>query len=104
MAFNDSPAELLGKDFVYPKGFELGKKLRKGKGHFGVWSSFRKLPWRSVFQCPRAICIFRAELYMESSDQAIAGGFQLSSWCEPGRLMGVRRSKQGVEHGSTVKT
>jgi isoleucyl-tRNA synthetase len=96
--FTDSPAELLGKDFAYPKGFEP-EKLRKEKDIFDVWFESGS-SWRSVLQCRKDLH-FPAELYLEGSDQH-RGWFQLSLLPSLGAT-GQPPFRQVLTHGFIVK-
>ena len=96
--FTDSPAELLGADFVYPAGFEADK-LRKEKDIFDVWFESGS-SWRSVLQCRKDLH-FPADLYLEGSDQH-RGWFQLSLLPSLGAT-GRPPFKQVLTHGFVVK-
>ena len=96
--FTDSAAELLGKNFIYPPGFEP-EKLRKEKDIFDVWFESGS-SWRSVLQC-RPDLHFPAELYLEGSDQH-RGWFQLSLLPSLGAT-GQPPFKQVLTHGFIVK-
>ncbi len=95
--FTQSPGELLGKDFVYPPGFEP-EKLRKEKDIFDVWFESGS-SWQAVLKA-RGLP-FPADLYLEGSDQH-RGWFQLSMLPCLGAT-GQVPFKQVLTHGFIVK-
>ncbi|HZL34524.1 MAG TPA: isoleucine--tRNA ligase [Tepidisphaeraceae bacterium] len=97
--FTDSPAQLLGNDFLYPLGFEPNK-LRKEKDIFDVWFESGS-SWRAVLQDPARGLHFPADLYLEGSDQH-RGWFQLSLLPSLGAT-GMPPFKQVLTHGFVVK-
>jgi isoleucyl-tRNA synthetase len=96
--FLESPAELLGSDFVYPPGFDR-ENLRKEKDIFDVWFESGS-SWHAVLQA-RSYLKFPADLYLEGSDQH-RGWFQLSLLPALGAT-GLPPFKQVLTHGFVVK-
>jgi isoleucyl-tRNA synthetase len=96
--FLETPAALLGADFVYPAGFSP-ENLRKEKDIFDVWFESGS-SWRAVLQC-RSYLEFPADLYLEGSDQH-RGWFQLSLLPSLGAT-GQTPFKQVLTHGFAVK-
>lgn len=96
--FLETPAELLGSDFVYPAGFDR-TNLRKEKDIFDVWFESGS-SWHAVLQC-RSYLHFPADLYLEGSDQH-RGWFQLSLLPALGAT-GQPPFKQVLTHGFVVK-
>jgi isoleucyl-tRNA synthetase len=96
--FNESPAELLGKDFRYPPGFSADT-LRKEKDIFDVWFESGS-SWHAVLQA-RPELVFPADLYLEGSDQH-RGWFQLSLLPSLGAT-GFAPFKTVLTHGFAVK-
>jgi len=96
--FLESPAELLGADFVYPPGFDR-QNLRKEKDIFDVWFESGS-SWHCVLQS-RSYLHYPADLYLEGSDQH-RGWFQLSLLPALGAT-GQPPFKQVLTHGFVVK-
>jgi len=96
--FTDEPATILGRDFVYPVGFEP-TKLRKEKDIFDVWFESGS-SWHAVLN-DRSYLNFPADLYLEGSDQH-RGWFQLSLLPALG-ASGQAPFKQVLTHGFVVK-
>ena len=96
--FTESPAELLGRDFGYPPGFDP-ENLRKEKDIFDVWFESGS-SWHAVLQC-RTYLHFPADLYLEGSDQH-RGWFQLSLLPSLGATA-QPPFKQVLTHGFVVK-